>query len=208
VTLPLLTGGRQRANETIARAQLEAEKARYDLAVELADRDARTAWAQLVAAESTWQAGISTVNLARRAYEIGQIRFRAGVSTQLELSDARFQLETAESNHAQAARNLQVARIRVALLPELPVSEGAAPSMPPALSNTPVSGSPITLSPAAAPSVRTQTPGSVQPQLPGRRCCIRACCRCCCRERCLPRAADNRIRLRASRRMRRCRPST
>jgi outer membrane protein TolC len=53
------------------------------------------------------------------------VRFTNGVSTQLELSDARLSLQQAEANRAQAARDLQVARARVALLPNLPVSAPA-----------------------------------------------------------------------------------
>ena len=51
------------------------------------------------------------------------------MSTQLELSDSRLLLQQAEANRALAARDLQVARARVALLPELPLaaSAGAAP---------------------------------------------------------------------------------
>ena len=53
--------------------------------------------------------------------EIANVRFTNGVSTQLELSDARLSLQLAEANRTQAARDLQVARARVALLPNLPV---------------------------------------------------------------------------------------
>jgi outer membrane protein TolC len=64
------------------------------------------------------------VQQANRAYEIAEVRYQAGVSTQLELSDSRLLLQQAEANRAQAARDLQVARARVALLPDLPI--GAA----------------------------------------------------------------------------------
>jgi len=59
-----------------------------------------------------------------RAYEIADVRYRAGVSTQLELSDSRLLLQRAVANRALAARDLQVARARVALLPELPLGAG------------------------------------------------------------------------------------
>ena len=67
-----------------------------------------------------------TVQQASRAYEIADVRYRAGVSTQLELSDSRLLLQQAEANRALAARDLQVARARVALLPELPLGAGDA----------------------------------------------------------------------------------
>jgi len=62
-----------------------------------------------------------TIEQATRAYQIAEVRFQSGVSTQLELADARLQLQLAEANRAQAARDLQVARARVALLPDLPL---------------------------------------------------------------------------------------
>jgi isovaleryl-CoA dehydrogenase len=43
------------------------------------------------------------------------------LSTPLELTDARLALQVAQTNRASAARDLQIARARVALLPDLPV---------------------------------------------------------------------------------------
>ena len=57
---------------------------------------------------------------AQRAYAIAEVRYREGISTQTELSDARLLLQQAEANRAQAARDLQVARVRSALLRDLP----------------------------------------------------------------------------------------
>ena len=63
---------------------------------------------------------------ARRAYDIAEVRYREGISTQLELDNARLLLRQAEANRALAARDLEVARARVALLVDLPL--GAASS--------------------------------------------------------------------------------
>ncbi len=57
------------------------------------------------------------------AYEIAELRYREGLSTQLELSDARLLLQQAQANRAQAARDVQVARVRLALLPDLPLTD-------------------------------------------------------------------------------------
>ena len=70
----------------------------------------------------TWEASAGTVQQAQRAYEIAEIRYREGLSTQLELSDARLLLVQAQANRAQAGRDLQVARVHVALLPDLPLA--------------------------------------------------------------------------------------
>jgi outer membrane protein TolC len=126
VQVPILTGGRQRGDELAARADVAETRARLQQVEELAGLDTRLAWAELLAARSTWEASAGTVQQAGRAYEIADVRYRAGVSTQLELSDARLLLQQAEANRAQAARDVQVARARVALLPELPLGTGTA----------------------------------------------------------------------------------
>jgi outer membrane protein TolC len=130
VTVPILTGGRQRGDEMVARAELEQSRAQLQQREELAAVDTRSAWAELVAARAAWEATAGTVQQAARAYEIAEVRYREGVSTQLELSDSRLLLQQAEANRALAARDLQVARARVALLPNLPLGTGAAPARP------------------------------------------------------------------------------
>ena len=126
VQVPILTGGRIRANEAIARADLDEARERLALSRELAALDEESARRELVAARAAWQASGSTVSQAQRAYEIAELRYREGLSTQLELSDARLLLQQAEGNRAQAARDLQLARVRLALLPDLPLTTPGA----------------------------------------------------------------------------------
>ena len=128
VTMPLLTGGRQKGDEMVARADVEQARLQLRLMEELSDLDTRSTWAELVAARAAWAATSGTVQQAARAFEIAQVRFQAGLSTQLELTDARLLSQQAEANRALAARDLQVARARAALLPNLPVGSigGAA----------------------------------------------------------------------------------
>ncbi len=54
------------------------------------------------------------------------MRYREGISTQLELTESRILLQQAQANRAFAARNLQVARVRLALLHDLPLGGGNA----------------------------------------------------------------------------------
>jgi outer membrane protein len=129
ITLPIFNGGRIRAIERIARADVDETKANQRLAGELAALDLASTRSDLAAARSEWESSGSTIEQAQRAYEIAELRYREGLSTQLELSDARLQLAQSQVTRAEAARNLQVRRIRLALLPELPlaaVSAGAA----------------------------------------------------------------------------------
>jgi outer membrane protein TolC len=129
LNIPVLTGGRQRGDEQVARAELEQARLQLRQTQELAALDSRSAWAELIAARAAWEASAGTVQQAARAHEIADVRYRAGVSTQLELSDARLLLQQAEVNRSQAARDLQVARARMALLPDLPIG-AAVPRLP------------------------------------------------------------------------------
>jgi outer membrane protein TolC len=154
MTVPLLTGGRQRGDEIVAREELEQSRLQQKQLEELAALDTRSAWAELLAARAAWESTAGTVQQADRAYQIADVRYQSGVSTQLELSDARVQRQQAGANRAVAARDLQVARARVALLPDLPIGN--------ALPTT--GGNPIIQQPA--PSVPAQpAPSQANPQL-------------------------------------------
>ena len=122
VTVPVFTGYRLRAGELAARADLAEAQARLKQTQELAVLDASTAAKDLEAADAAWQASAGTIQQAERAYQIAELRNREGLSTQLELTDARLALQVAQANRAVAARDLQVARARVALLPNLPLA--------------------------------------------------------------------------------------
>jgi outer membrane protein TolC len=120
--LPLFTGGRIRGDRQVARANLEQARLRLQQTRELAQVDARSAQRQLEAAQAAWEASTGTEEQASRAYQIAEIRYREGISTQTELNDLRIQQAQAQANRAQAARDLQVARMRLALLPALPLA--------------------------------------------------------------------------------------
>ena len=126
--LPLFTGGRLKGDRMVARADLDEARLRLQQTRELAALDARSAQATLDAAAATWEASAGVVEQATRAYDIAEIRFREGISTQTELGDLRLQLQQALANRAQAARDLQVARVRMSLLRDLPLSLSAAPA--------------------------------------------------------------------------------
>jgi outer membrane protein len=121
LSVPLFTGGRLRGVERVAEANLLESRARLQQVRELASLDTRSAYQQLASAQAAWEASSGTVEQAQRAYQIAEVRYREGISTQLELSDSRILLQQAQGNRASAARNLQIARARIALLPDLPL---------------------------------------------------------------------------------------
>ena len=114
-SFPIFAGGRIRGDEMVAQANLRDARSRLQQARELASLDARVALSTLDQAQATLAASSGTAAQAQRAFDIATVRFREGISTQLELNDIRNQLAQALVNRAQAARNLQVARVRLAL---------------------------------------------------------------------------------------------
>lgn len=161
--VPVLTGGRLKAEEMAARADLAETQARLQLARELTTLDEASARLELTNARSAWEATAGTVQQAARAYEIAELRYSEGVSTQLELTDARLLLQQAQSNRAQAARDVQIARVRLALLPDLPLTQPASaqqlqpqPAAPPAPQQVP---SPTAGQGAIPGAASTQNPG-------------------------------------------------
>lgn len=124
--MPLFTGFRINGDVRAAQADVLESKTRLRLAVELADLDEADAERQLRNALSALEASAGVVEQAREAAEISQIRYREGISTQLEVTDAQLLLSQAQANRAQAARDVQVARVRLALLPALPVTQTGA----------------------------------------------------------------------------------
>jgi outer membrane protein TolC len=173
VSLPLFTGGRIGGEALIAQAGLDEARARLGLTRELAAVDSRQALDLLAAAEASLEASRGTVEQAERAYGIAEIRFVEGLATQLDVMDARIQLEQAGANRAFAARDVQVARLRVALLPLLPLAleQGqlaiqttvtpviTGPAVPPRAPSATVSPTPMATPASGASSATGTRPG-------------------------------------------------
>lgn len=168
LSVPLFTGFRIHSDVLSAQADLAESQASLRLTRELTELDTRSVEAQLRTAQAAWEASASALELARRALEIADLRFREGISTQVELSDARLQFEIAGANRARAARDFQVARIRLALLPYLPITQvpsaeaatgvapattaGAATQLRGAATNAAAAGAPATPTTGTTPT--------------------------------------------------------
>ena len=124
LSVPIFTGGRIRGDELVAEADLVEAQARLRQTQDAARLDTRTALERLRAARAQYEASSGTVEQAARAYGIAQVRYREGLSAQLELADSRILLQQAQANRAVAARDLQIAQARLALLPYLPLQTG------------------------------------------------------------------------------------
>jgi outer membrane protein TolC len=80
----------------------------------------------LVQAEAELAASAGTDEQAARAYAIAEVRFAEGLATQLELSQTRVDLETARAYRVQSARDVALARLKLALLRDLPLATGGS----------------------------------------------------------------------------------
>ncbi len=125
VRVPLFTGGQLHAEVLTAAAVRDDAALRLRQATEQATREAESLRLQLAGAEASWAASGGTAEQAARAYAIAEVRLRNGLSTLTDLAEARLQLQQAEANRAQAARDLQLTRLRVALLRDLPFGAAA-----------------------------------------------------------------------------------
>ena len=122
ITLPLFTGGRIAGSIDVAQANLAQARAQLQQTRELAALDTRVSFNQLDQAEASFAASRGTAAQAQRAYSIDQIRYREGISTQTDLLQSRLLMEQAAVNQATSARDLAVARARIVLLRDLPIS--------------------------------------------------------------------------------------
>ena len=121
LSIPVLTGGRLRGERLVAEANLTEARQRLQQSREGASVDALLAINQYEQAQAAYAASVGTDTQAQRAYAIAEVRFREGLSTSLELTQVRVQLEQARLQRVTAARDLEVARLRLALLKDLPL---------------------------------------------------------------------------------------
>jgi outer membrane protein len=125
ISYSLFSGGRVTGQIEVAQANLDESRARLQQSRELAALDTRVALNQLASAQSSFDASRGTAQQAQKAYSIDQLRFREGISTQTDLTQSRLLLEQAVANQAQSARDLAVARARLALIRDLPINTAA-----------------------------------------------------------------------------------
>ncbi len=109
IQVPIFSGLRTEGQVAQARSAYDKARADRDLLREVVAIEAVQARGDLDRSLSTLMARRETVRQARRAWELADVRYANGISTQLEVSDARLQLSTAEANEVQAIRDYLVA---------------------------------------------------------------------------------------------------
>ena len=124
LSFPVFTGGRLRGDRLVAEANLTEAQQRLQQTREGAALDALLALTALEQAQASYLASVGTDAQAAQAYRIAEVRFREGISTQLELTEVRVQLEQSRLQRVNAARDLELAKLRLALLKDLPLPTG------------------------------------------------------------------------------------
>ncbi len=155
-SVPLFTGGRTKGATMMAEAGVREAEARYEQVREAASLDAQQAHALLTQAQAALSASAGTSEQAAKAYSIAEVRYREGLSTQVELNDSRLLLQQASANAALAVRNVQVARMRVALLRDLPLGVGTI-SIPLSIGGSSPQVAPQQVAPLGGNAATTQT---------------------------------------------------
>lgn len=117
LSVPLFNGLRTEGTVARYRAQLERATATRDNVREQAAIDLTRARGELKRTQTLLLARRETVQQAAQAQHIAQVRYSNGLSTQLEVSDARLLMQQAEVNEAQAMRDylMSVAQLEQAL---------------------------------------------------------------------------------------------
>ncbi len=157
MNVPIFNGGRLRADALAAQSTRDQSAMRLKQARQQAQLEQGDARTQIGSAEAAFAASIGTVAQAQRAYDIAELRYQNGLSTLTDVGDARLQLGQAQANSAQAARDLQVARMRLALLRDLPFSGVTSTAPPPSPPGSAPSGTTTTTNPASSVTRPTGT---------------------------------------------------
>jgi multidrug efflux system outer membrane protein len=102
VSIPLFAGGRQSEEMRAARARADQARAQYEQAALNALRDANDALVGVRAARDESAAQATQAEALRRALELANLRYGAGVASYLDVLDAQRSLFSAELASSQA----------------------------------------------------------------------------------------------------------
>lgn len=111
VTWQLFSGGLTRGKILQATSQVNRAKINLKAINNDVDLEVRVAYFNYTAAQAQVEAAHEATVAARENFRVNQIRFRAGVGTSLELSDALLSTTQAENQYISALTDLRVALV-------------------------------------------------------------------------------------------------
>lgn len=103
LTVPLFGGGKTHSDAQEARAIVDTARANLDDTRRMVEQEVRQSWLDLQATESIQKTAQSRLALAEEAHDIAVVRYKAGVSTAVEVADAIASLTAARTNMDKAA---------------------------------------------------------------------------------------------------------
>jgi outer membrane protein len=131
LTLSVFDAGLIRARVRQAQDQADALRATLDQVRQTVALDVRTSQLNLREAEARRGTTASNVTQAREALRIANVRYQAGVSTIVEVTDAQVALTQAQTNQVNADYDYVVAQAAVERSLGLYAGSGKGPSAPP-----------------------------------------------------------------------------
>jgi len=111
VDLPIFDGGRMDAERAEARAQLEQERIRTQDLRDQIELEIRVALDAMGSAQEQVQAAQEGLRLAEQELAQAERRYKAGVATSIEVTDAQTRLERARENQIGALFAFNIARV-------------------------------------------------------------------------------------------------
>jgi outer membrane protein len=130
MNVPIFTGLRTSGQIQQARAELRQAELQLDQLQQGIELELEAALGEFDAARAQIEARRATVEQARRTLELAQLRYRSGLATQLDISNARLLLEQARANEAQSLFNYlnALARLERATGNEIPLLDARLPT--------------------------------------------------------------------------------
>ncbi|MFH1008565.1 MAG: TolC family protein [Candidatus Latescibacterota bacterium] len=113
LTVPLFSGFQTRARVSETRAALAQSKANVEVQRLEVLNDIETQFANLLLGEKQMEVAGEALGSARENFELSTGRYKAGVGTILEVTDARVSLAQAETDCVQAAYDYKIARFKL-----------------------------------------------------------------------------------------------
>jgi outer membrane protein TolC len=113
LSLPIFTAGLIRSRVRIAQNELDALLAQREQTRQAVAREVKAALLNLSEAEARLSTAAANVVQAREALRIARVRYQAGVSTTVEVTDAEVALTQAQTNQVNAEYDVLTARAAV-----------------------------------------------------------------------------------------------
>lgn len=113
LSVPIFDGGLTKSKIEGARADMTTAEAQYESLANSVILEARRAWESLREARQSLDASIESERYAKETLELAQGRYKAGVGSSLEISDAVETYSSAQNSTAASLYNYQNAKLQL-----------------------------------------------------------------------------------------------